>query len=353
MKIMSKKGVVRRDLFAAGGAGAAALVLGSLLGQTGAALAEGNFGPKKKLVWVPQAAGDWNIPIRAGQRDFCAMVGWDYQFLGNPVYSVENHAEQVNNAIAAKADIIVTELENAGMTPTFKQAMSKGIVMIIIDQGVPKEADALGLGIIGEDPLNSGYNNGWQGASFAQQLTGKTEGIVLFGNGNPGADLIDKRQKGSEQAIKEYNAAKGTKYEFVAFPDSSFDDESQSIQKYGAQIDDAGDKLVSVITGGNIVPGVKALQERGFKPGQVSAGSTDLPPAQQQLMEQGWVQWGTDQQQYTMGLYSAVSAFMVLDGYRYPTIRTGEGPLLKADLERIKKRTAIWQAKAKAYGDIT
>ena len=130
---MSKKGLVRRDLFAAGGAGAAALVLGSLLGQTSPALAEGNFGPKKKLVWVPQAAGDWNIPIRAGQRDFCAMVGWDYQFLGNPVYSVENHAEQVNNAIAAKADIIVTELENAGMTPTFKQAMSKGIIMIIID----------------------------------------------------------------------------------------------------------------------------------------------------------------------------------------------------------------------------
>ena len=87
-------------------------------------------------------------------------------------------------------------------------------------------------------------------------------------------------------------------------------------------------------------------------PGQVAAGSTDLPPAQQQLMEQGWVQWGTDQQQYLMGLYSGASAFGVIDGYRYPTIRTGEGPLLKADLDRVKKRTAIWQAKAKAYGDI-
>jgi ABC-type sugar transport system substrate-binding protein len=195
------------------------------------------------------------------------MVGWDYQFLGNPVYSVENHAEQVNNAIAAKADIIVTELENAGMTPTFKQAISKGIVMVIIDQGVIKEADALGLGIIGEDPLVSGHHNGWQGASFAQKLTGKKEGTILFGNGNPGADLIDKRQQGSETAIQEYNKANGTNYSFVAFPDSSFDDESQSIQKYGAQIDDAGDKLVGVITGGNIVPGVKALQERGFKPG--------------------------------------------------------------------------------------
>jgi len=347
---MSNNGIIRRD-FLAGGAGAAALA-GIVGVGASPALAQGNFGPKKKLVFVPQAAGDWNIPIRAGQRDFCAMVGWDYQFLGNPVYSVENHAEQVNNAVAAKADIIVTELENAGMTPTFQQAISAGVVMVIIDQGVVKEADALGLGIIGEDPLNSGYNNGWQGASFAQQLTGKKEGVVLFGNGNPGADLIDNRQKGSQQAVMDYNKAKGTNYTFIAFPDSSFDDESQSIQKYGAQIDDAGDKLVAVITGGNIVPGVKALQERGFKPGQVSAGSTDLPPAQQQLMEQGWVQWGTDQQQYTMGLYSAACGFAVLNGYRYPTIRTGEAPLLKADLDRVKKRTAIWEAKAKAYGDI-
>jgi ABC-type sugar transport system substrate-binding protein len=350
---MSKKGVVRRDLLKTGGAGAAAVLAGLVGGQTSPALAAAaDFGPKKKMIFVPQAAGDWNIPIRAGQRDFCAMVGWDYQFLGNPVYSVENHAEQVNNAIAAQADIIVTELENAGMTPIFQQAMSRGIVMIIIDQGVVEEAAKLGLGIIGEDPLNSGYNNGYQGAKFAQQLTGKNDGVIIFGNGNPGADLIDNRQKGSEQGIMAYNKEKGTNYSFTAFPDSSFDDENLSIQKYGAQIDQLGDDLVAVITGGNIVPGVKALQERDYTPGQIAAGSTDLPPAQQQLMDQGWVQWGTDQQQYTMGMYSAASAFDVLDGYSYPTIRTGEGPLLKADLDRVKKRTAIWEAKAKAYGDI-
>ena len=74
---MNRKGLNWRDLMTAGGAGAAAVVLGSLLGgRADQALAAGDFGPKKKLVWVPQAAGDWNIPIRAGQRDFCAMVGW-------------------------------------------------------------------------------------------------------------------------------------------------------------------------------------------------------------------------------------------------------------------------------------
>jgi ABC-type sugar transport system substrate-binding protein len=239
------------------------------------------------------------------------------------------------------------------MVPAFQSAMQAGIQMIIIDQGVVDEAAKLKLGIIGEDGFVSGYANGWQGAVFAQKLTGKTSGQIVFGNGNPGAQLIDARQAGSQKAITDYNAQNGTSYQFSAFPDSSFDDEATSIQKYTAQMDQYGDNLVGLITGGNVIPIVKALQERGFKPGQIAAGSVDLPPAHQQAMQDGWVQWGTDQQQYLMGLYSLASAFAAFDGYSYPTIRTGEAPLLIEDLPRIKKRTDIWIAKAKTYGDMS
>jgi ABC-type sugar transport system substrate-binding protein len=69
---------------------------------------DGDFGPSRSVFWVPQATGSWNIPIRAGHRDFCRMVGWEYQHTGDPVYSVENHVAQVNNAIAAGADVIIT-----------------------------------------------------------------------------------------------------------------------------------------------------------------------------------------------------------------------------------------------------
>ena len=49
------------------------------------------------------------------------------------------------------------------------------------------------------------------------------------------------RQAGSEQGIMDFNAENGTTFTFEAFPDSSFDaDASQSIQKYGAQIDSKG-----------------------------------------------------------------------------------------------------------------
>ncbi|MBC7809531.1 MAG: hypothetical protein H7175_00190, partial [Burkholderiales bacterium] len=112
-----------------------------------------------------------------------------------------------------------------------------------------------------------------------------------------------------------------------------------------------GDTLAGLITGGNVVPLVRAMQERDMEPGQMAAGSVDMPPSHQQLLEQGWIQWGTDQQQYLMGLFSGAAAFGVFDGYPYPSITTGEAPLLLEDLPRIQAQTAIWLAKAEAYGD--
>ena len=169
------------------------------------------------------------------------MVGWEYQRIGNPVYSVQNHAEQVNNAIAAQADAIATSLESAGLVQPFERGLDQGIAMIITDQGIQEEADALGLHIINQDEFNAGIINGTQAATFAHELTGKTEGIIVLGNGNPGSTSIDKRQNGSKLGIEQYNAANGTSYQFEAFPDSSFGELTESIQKWTAQIDQKGD----------------------------------------------------------------------------------------------------------------
>ena len=59
------------------------------MGLPAAALAQGGaFGPPRKFIWVPQALGDWDMAFQVGARDFCEMVGWEYQRIGNPVYSV-------------------------------------------------------------------------------------------------------------------------------------------------------------------------------------------------------------------------------------------------------------------------
>src|SRR6476659_2877543 len=98
----------RRNFLRAGGMAKLAATIG--LPSLAARAQSGDFGPSKSVFWVPQATVSWHIPIRAGHRDFCKMVGWTYQHTGDPTYSVENHVAQVNNAIAAGANVIVTEL---------------------------------------------------------------------------------------------------------------------------------------------------------------------------------------------------------------------------------------------------
>ena len=84
---------------------------------------------------------------------------------------------------------------------------------------------------------------------------------------------------------------------------------------------------------------------------KIAAGSVDIPPAHQQAMQAGWVQWGTDQQQYLMGLFSLASAFAAFDGYSYPTIRTGEAPLLVDD-PRADLSVRAWRYSYNARGII-
>src|ERR1700691_4941020 len=186
--------LTRRAALGLGGAMVALPAIGALLschrsapGEKGTNDAGSLKGIRRKLVWIPQAAGDWEVPIRVGQMEFCKMVGWDYQHIGNPVYSVQNHLDQLNDAISARPDAIVTELESRGMVSGFKRAIDAGITLVIIDQGVEEEASKLGLGVISEDPHSTGRINGTQAAKFAQSITGKKQGVILVGNGNPGS----------------------------------------------------------------------------------------------------------------------------------------------------------------------
>ncbi len=342
---MSEKLVsTRRQLLVGAGLGAVA----TQIGFSSEALAAG---PSRKVIWVPQALGDWDTAFQVGVKDFCEMAGWEYQRIGNPNYSVENHVEQVNNAIAAKADIILTELESEGLVAAFQRGIDQGITMVIVDQGIEDQAKKFGLGIVNQDEYNAGILNGTEAATFAEKLTGKKEGVIVLGNGNPGSTSIDKRQHGSEEGVKNYNDANGTSYTFEAFPDGSFGELTESVQKWTSQIQQKGPDLVAAIGTGNPTPIYTAMQEMGMAPGSIAVGSTDIPPAHQQAIKEGWVQWGIDQQFYLMGLYAAASAYGKIEGqYPYPSIHTG-GEVVTADnLDVVSARTDIWVAKAKTYG---
>jgi ribose transport system substrate-binding protein len=336
-----------------GGAAAIAAALGAGVPRPATAASEGAWGKPRRLVWVSQALGDWDGALQVGMRDFCGMVGWSYQRLGNPDYSPENHVEQVNNAIAGGAEVIVTELESPALVPAFQRAQDAGIIMVIADQGIVAEATALGLGVIGEDGLAAGFINGTQAATFAQQLTGKKEGMIVIGNGNPGTDLVEARVNGTKNGIDAYNRANGTHYTYESFPSSEFGDLTESVQKWSAKLDLYKDKLVAGAGSGNAIPLVHAVQERGYKPGQIAIGSLDIPPAHQKAIAEGWMQWGIDQHFYLMGFYAAASAWARAERqFPYHTIRTGGELVRKDSLKDVVARTDLWISKAKEYGII-
>lgn len=352
---MEKKFTTTRRNFLAGGAAAAtAAAAAGSLGLTMPAFAQDLDlvrGPKRKLVWIPQVAGEWDINVRVGALDASELLGWEFQRIGNPVYSVRNHVEQVDNAIASKPDVIATSLESVGLVPAFKRAMAQGITMVITDQVIDEEADKLGLNRVGQNETESGILNGLQAAKFAQKLTGKKEGVVILGNGAPGVPSIDKRQWGGEIGVKRYNEENGTKFEYEAFNDSEFGELTESIQKWSAQIDRLGDRLVAAIGSGNPIPIVQAFKERGFAPEQVAIGSTDAQPAHLKLIAENWVQWGIDNHFYFYGVQTVIGAWVQFQtGTRYMNANPGLELVNKENIPELAARTKTLLEKARGWG---
>lgn len=305
----------------------------------------------RKVVWIPQASGDWEVPIRVGQLEFCRMVNWDYQHIGNPVYSVQNHLDQLNDAISARPDVIITELESQGMISGFQRALDAGITMIVIDQALNEEAAKLGLGVISQDPFALGSLNGLQAATWAEKISGKKEGVILIGNGNPGSALIDTLQTATQAGVEAYNRDHGSNFTTEAFADSAFDDIATSMSKYNAHIEQKGDSLVALagLGGASAIAIWKTLRENDIPPGkQIAAGSTDIYPDQQTGIEEGYLQWGIDQDFLVMGFLSAASAWLQIEyGYRCWSMRTPGELILKKDIVRIRARTDLWIRRAK------
>ncbi len=309
---------------------------------------------QRRLVWIPQAAGDWDLPIRVGQMEFCRMANWEYQHIGNPIYSVQNHLEQMNEAVSARPDVIITELESPGMVSGFQRVLEKGITVVIADQVLGAEAEKLGLGSISQDPEALGQLNGLQAAHWAERISGKNEGVILIGNGNPGSALIDAVQTSTEAGVVAYNQEHDTHFTTESFADSAFDDIATSISKYSYHMEQKGDDLVALVGlgGASGIAIWKTLRENDVTPGkQIAAGSTDIFPDQQTGIEEGYLQWGIDQGFLVMGFLSAAAAWLQLE-QGYPAWRIGSSAQLitRENVAEARSRTDLWIERARELG---
>ena len=98
---------------------------------------------------------------------------------------------------------------------------------------------------------------------------------------------------------------------------------------------------------------MKALQSHNIDKGKVVVGSTDANPDILNLIDQGWIYWGIDQQFPAMGYFATAVAWEQIErGFPTKIFRTGGDLVTKENLAKIKERTDKWVALAKQSGDL-
>ena len=199
--------------------------------------------------------------------------------------------------------------------------------MVIIDQGIEAEAAKLGVPVINQDEFNAGILNGTQAATFAHKLTGKTEGMIGIGNGNPGLDL--DRQASERQRTGHPGVQQGERHRLHLrgkFADDEFFDPDRvdpEVERQDRRVWRQPGRRDRHRQSGS--RSSRRSRSAASKPGQIAVGSTDMPPAYLRPIEQGWVQWGIDQQFYVDGLLRDGGGLGSCSSAAIPTktIRTG------------------------------
>lgn len=342
----------RRRQFLTGGLAAGAAVAGAaLVAATPAdvALAAAN-GKPRKIMWVSHSVAEWNLALDVGFNDFCEQSGWSYQKVGVPggSYSAEENVNQVKLAVQAKPDVIISTITNPAVEAPLVEAENAGILVILNNSSIEDIRAAHGWGFIGA----GGYDQGLiVGRWLAKWLVdhGKKEGVIVFGNAEPGHPVLNDRKLGGIAGLEETNKKTGTKFTVQEFADQSHDI-AQSIPLYSSTMKGLGDKFIGFMPSGysSMVAAYKMLEESGAQPGQYPVAGTDTGPDINEGIDKGYINLAVEQELYNQGYLSAAAAWARLERLNIPPVtNTGTAVVTKDNLKMFADRSEIVLRRAK------
>ncbi len=344
-----------RRRFLRGSLLAGAAVAGASLVATGpgsVALAAAN-GPPRKIMWVTHSIGEWNLALDVGFNDFCEQAGWTYQKVGVPggSYSAEDNVNQVKLAIQAKPDVLVSTITNPAVEAPLVEAENDGILVLLNNSCIEDIRAAHGWGFVGA----GGYDQGLiVGRWLAKWLVdhGKKEGVIVFGNAEPGHPVLNDRKLGGIAGLDETNQKQGTKFTVQEFADQSHDI-AQSIPLYSSVMNGLGDKFLGFMPSGysSMVAAYQMLEQAGHKPGDFPIAGTDTGPDINEGIEKGYINLAVEQELYNQGYLSAAAAWARLERLNFPPVmNTGTAVVTKDNLKMFDDRAQIVLTRAGELG---
>jgi ABC-type sugar transport system substrate-binding protein len=341
----------RRGFLRAGLAAGTAVAGAALIATTprSVALAAAN-GKPRKIMWVTHSIGEWNLAVDVGFYDFCEQAGWTYQKVGVPggSYSAEENVNQVKLAVQAKPDVIISTITNPAVEAPLVEAEKAGILIILNNSAIEDIRAPHNWGFIGA----GGYDQGLiVGRYLAKWLVdhGKKEGVILFGNAEPGHPVLNDRKLGGIAGLDETNKKAGTKFTVQEFADQSHDI-AQSIPLYSSSMKGLGDKFIGFMPSGysSMVAAYKMLEGAGVPPGQVPIAGTDTGPDINEGIDKGYINLAVEQELYNQGYLSASAAWARLERLNIPPVtNTGTAVVTKDNLKFFADRSDIVLRRAK------
>jgi ABC-type sugar transport system substrate-binding protein len=307
-------------------------------------------GPPRKIMWVSHSVAEWNLALDVGFNDFCEQSGWTYQKVGVPggSYSAEENVNQVKLAIQAKPDVIVSTITNPAVEAPLVEAENAGILVLLNNSSIEEIRAAHNWGFVGAGGYDQGLIVGrWLGKWLVDK--GKKDGVIVFGNAEPGHPVLNDRKLGGIAGLDETNKKSGTNFTVEEFADQSHDI-AQSIPLYSSVMKGHGDKFIGFMPSGysSMVAAFKMLEDSGIKPGEIPIAGTDTGPDINEGIDKGYINLAVEQELYNQAYLSAAAAWARLERLNIPPVmNTGTAIVTKDNLKFFADRSDIVLKRAK------
>jgi ABC-type sugar transport system substrate-binding protein len=352
----SPAGVSRRDIMKTGMIAGGAAVLGgaSLPLFTQAAMAEVGLGPPRKIIWVTHSQAEWNRALDVGFTDFGKQSGWEYQKIGVPggSWTVEDNVNRVKLGIQAKPDVLVGTVIDFAMEDIYVEAEEAGILVVINNSHIDEiQARHVNWGFVGASGHAQGLIVGRKLIPILMEK-GKTGGVLVYGNTEPGHAVLTARRDGIAAAAKEFNERDGTSFEVQEFYDQGHD-MALSVPLYSTKMRGLGDDLAAFTPSGytSMIAAFRMLEQNGVEPGEIAIAGPDTGPDIIEGIEKGYIQFAVEQELGNQGYLPGPIAWSRLErGNMLPIMNTGTAVVTKENLELFSWRSEVVVTRSKELG---
>jgi ribose transport system substrate-binding protein len=325
----------RRDVFKQGG------VLG--VGAAGLPFAAESLaaprrqGEARKVIFVTHDDNPFFVPVRFGFEEFGRLAGWETQWVGPPRHDEVATLQFQLDAIAAQpAAVGFTRVNTTQFDDAIREAQDAGIFVILYNTASDGYQD-LGVAYVGQEFIPAGIVSGMNAAKYAQEITGRSDGVIILGTIAPGHSALDARMEGARQGIAAYNEENGTSFTTEDLTTST--DPAEAISKLDAKWAADSANIVGFAHADFVHWHTATWIEQAGLEGQFANGGFDLVPGVLDAIQNGFAQWSIAQNPYAQGWVTSSLIHMAVEhGYPPFSYDTGAEVVDASNIETVVER---------------